>query len=112
MLVWLGTPICFAIHVIVTWPNFYCLTHINRMEFPTVTCINWNSPFLFKGMLGGIFHFYSNLNRTFCKQTVEILIRRCVLRSAASDLGLHCKHMSYKKDARLIWVMNIFVGSI
>ena len=25
-------------------------------------------------------------------------------RSAASDLGLHCFHMSHKKDARLIWV--------
>ena len=74
------------------------------MEFHTVTCINWNSPFLFKGMLGGIFHFYSNLNGTFCKQTVETLIRRCVLRSVASDLGLHCLHMSHKKDARLIWV--------
>ena len=24
--------------------------------------------------------------------------------SVASDLGLHCLPMSYKKDARLIWV--------
>ena len=31
------------------------LTHLSRMEFPTV--INWNRPFLFKGMLGGIFMF-------------------------------------------------------
>ena len=31
------------------------LTYLSRMNFPTV--INWNSPFLFKGMLGGIFHF-------------------------------------------------------
>ena len=44
-------------------------------------------------MLGGIFHFYSNFKRTFCKQTV-----------AASDLGLHFLPMSHKKDARLIWV--------
>ena len=27
------------------------------------------------GMLGGIFHFYSNFERTFCKQTVETVIR-------------------------------------
>ena len=25
-------------------------------------------------------------------------------RSAAYGLGLHCSHMSHKKDARLIWV--------
>ena len=31
--------------------------------------------FPIKGLLGSIFHFYSNLNRTFCKQTVENLIR-------------------------------------
>ena len=30
-------------------------------------------------MLGGILHFYSNFNRTFCKETVEILIRRRIL---------------------------------
>ena len=50
-----------------------CLTHVCRMEFPTV--INWNSPFLFYWMLGGISHFYSNFNRTFCKKAVETLIR-------------------------------------
>ena len=42
--------------------------------------INWNSQFLFKGMLGSIFHFYSNFNKTLFKQTVETLIRRRVLR--------------------------------
>ena len=31
-------------------------------------------------VLGGIFHFYSHSNRTFCEQTVETLIRSCVLR--------------------------------
>ena len=60
------------------------------------TIINWTSPFPFKGLLGGIFHFYSNFKRTLCKQTVET-------RSAASDLGLHCLPMSHKKDVRLIW---------
>ena len=54
------------------------LTHLSRMEYPTV--INWNRPFLFKGMLGGIFHVYKNFNRTFCKQTVETMVRRRVQR--------------------------------
>ena len=48
------------------------------------------------------FQFYSNLDRTICKQTVETLIRRRVL--FASGLGLHCLHTSHKKDTRLIWV--------
>ena len=43
--------------------------------------VNWNSPFPF-------FHIYSNFNRTFCKQTVETLIRRRIL-------------------GRLIWVCTI-----
>ena len=29
-------------------------------------------------------------------------------RSVAFDLGLHCLFMSHKKDARLIWVKDIF----
>ena len=76
------------------------LTNLSRMEFPTV--IKRNSPFLFKRILGGIFHFYSNSNGTFCEPTVETLIRRRILRSAASDLGLRCLPMSHKKNARLI----------
>ena len=42
--------------------------------------INWTSPFPDLGLLGGIFHFYSNFKRTFCKQMVEKLIRRRDLR--------------------------------
>ena len=51
------------------------------MEFPTI--INWNSPFLFEGLLGGIF--------------IHIFIEHSVANSgdhnhtphnAASDLGL------------------------
>ena len=53
------------------------LTHLSRMEF--LTDINWTSPFPFEGFLGGIFHFYSNFHRTFCKQTVETLIRCHIL---------------------------------
>ena len=51
------------------------------MEYPTV--INWNSLFPIKGLLGVSFHFYSNFDKTICKQKVET-------RSAASGLGLHC----------------------
>ena len=47
------------------------------MKFPTH--IAWTCPFPFLGFLGGIFPFDSNSNRTFCKQTVENLIRRCNL---------------------------------
>ena len=35
--------------------------------------------------LGGIFHFYSNFNRTFCEQTVEHPDQ--MPHSVASDLG-------------------------
>ena len=52
------------------------------------------------GLFGGIFHFYSNFDRTFCKETVENLI-------AASDPVLHCLPMSHKKDTRLIWVKSV-----
>ena len=44
------------------------------MEFPTH--INWTSLLPLKGFLGIIFHFYSNYNRTFCKQAVETQIGR------------------------------------
>ena len=37
------------------------------------------SPFRSLGLLGGIFHFYSNLKINVCMQTVENLIRRRVL---------------------------------
>ena len=39
-------------------------------------------------VVGWYFHFNSNDSRTLCKQTVETLVRRCVLR-------------------RLIWVCNV-----
>ena len=54
------------------------LTHLCRMHFPIL--INWTSLFPILGLLGGIFHFYSSFKRSFCKQTVENLIRRRVLR--------------------------------
>ena len=48
------------------------------MNFPIT--IGRTSLFQILGVLGDIFHFYSNFKRNFCKQTVENLIRRCVLR--------------------------------
>ena len=53
------------------------LTHLCRMYFPIL--INWMSPFPVLGLLGGIFHFFSNFKRNFCKQTVENMIRRHTL---------------------------------
>ena len=53
------------------------LTHIRRIDFHTR--IKLAIPFPFFGLLGGIFHFHSNFDRTFCRQTVETLIRRHVL---------------------------------
>ena len=76
------------------------LTLISRMKLPTF--IEWTSPFSSKGLLDVVFHSYSNLIRTPCKQTVENL------QPVASDLGLYCLFMSHKKNANLIWV-NTFV---
>ena len=65
------------------------------MEFPTI--INWNNPFLFYGMLGCIFHFYSNFSRTFCKCNSGDPDQ--MLHSAASGLGLQYLPTFHKKDA-------------
>ena len=54
-------------------------------------------------------HFYSNFNRTFCKQFVETLIKHRILGGAASGLGLHYLLTSHKKDARLIWVNGLHI---
>ena len=67
------------------------------MNLPNL--ISRMSPLQILGVLGGIFHFYSNFNRIFCKQTVET---DQTPRSTASDLGLHCLPMSHKKDAKRI----------
>ena len=57
---------------------FDCLTHLSRMNFPIA--ISRTSLFPILGLLGGIFHFYLNFKRKFCKQTMENQIRRRVLR--------------------------------
>ena len=48
------------------------LTHLSLMDLPTL--ISKTSPFPILGALGGIFHLLP-FNRTFCKQTVKIVIR-------------------------------------
>ena len=53
------------------------LTHLTLMEFPAL--MNWTSLFPFLGLLYGIFQFYSNFNRTLCKQTLNILNRHNIL---------------------------------
>ena len=64
-------------------------------------------------VVGWYFHFYSNFKRNFCKQTVENLIRRHVLRCLIWFCTV-CRCPT-KKDARLIWViiskLNITVSS-
>ena len=50
-------------------------------------------------------------NRIFCQQTVETLIR--CRDTAASDLAMHCLHMSQKHDVRRIWVKyNVLHGMV
>ena len=40
------------------------VTYLSRMNFPI--SIDRASLFQILGVLGGIFHFYSNYNKTFC----------------------------------------------
>ena len=52
------------------------------MEFPIL--ISWTSPFPFEGLFDGIFYFYFNFDRTFCKHTMDTLIRCCILQPLIS----------------------------
>ena len=73
------------------------------MEFHTD--INVAKPFPFKGFWVIFFIFiliqikYS-INKQYHNQTP---------RSVASDLSLHCLHMSNKEDAMLVWVKDEIV---
>ena len=99
-----------AVGVIICQPSigkymFYStLTHLCGMYFPTL--INWTSPFPILWLLGGIFHFYLNFQRNFCKQTVENLIRRRILRRLIWFCTV-CR-CSTKK---LIWVKPLYSGN-
>ena len=77
----LAKLIDFYLQSVHTFLFCYCFqfTHLCQMEFPTV--INWTSLFSDLRVVGWIFfHFCSNLDRSICKQTVETLIRRGILR--------------------------------
>ena len=79
------------------------LTYLSRIDLPT--SISRRSPFLILGVLASIFHFYSNFNRRFCKQTVKTLMRRLVWVCAVCLF-------SHKKESRLVWVKLDFHGNL
>ena len=63
-------------------------------------------------MLGGIFHFYSNCNKIFCKQTVQILIRRRVLIGKQGTYGIFLYYIVLDfsltiKAATLIFILGV-----
>ena len=66
------------------------------MDFPIL--IIWMSPFSFLGTSGVIFRFH------FIFDGIHVGKLNCPRRFSASHLGLFCLSMSYKMDARLIWV--------
>ena len=58
--------------------------------------MNWMNPFQILELLDRIFHF----NRSLCKQTVDNLIRRRILRHLIR-VCLHCLPMSHKRTLML-----------
>ena len=55
----------------------HLLKPLSQMKLQTL--IKWTRPFSSSGLLGVVFHSYSNFNRTSYKQTVENLIKLCSL---------------------------------
>ena len=72
-----------------SWTNWYMLTHICPVDFSILN--DWTSPFPNLGVFRVLFHFYSISNRNSCKQTMQTLVRRRILR-------------------RLIWVCTVCLG--
>ena len=74
-----GSPIyyCLDYHLFYFDCSMF-LAHLCRMDLPTLISRTCAIPIVWA--LGGIFRFCPNSERTFCKQTVETLIRRRVLR--------------------------------
>ena len=69
-------------------------------------------------MLGGSFQFYSIVHRIFCKQTVEILIRRRALRcliwvyAVCQDVGLEwVKEMEWALNMMVLFDLIFYVPS-
>ena len=73
------------VHVHVSEISKTYLTHISRIEFSIL--IIWKCPFPLYGLLGGIFHFYSNCNslRIFCLRKQWRQIRFHILRHLIWD---------------------------
>ena len=61
-------------HIIINWLSCFPFKMINHFK-PNRISIGHVSSFSSYGLIGDIFHFYSNFNRTLCTQTVETLIR-------------------------------------
>ena len=78
-------------------PNGISQSYQSYQPIPLVRFFFFFFFFFFFGGGGGCIQI---LNRKFCNQTVETLVRRRVQR-------LQCLHMFYKKDAMLIWVKLI-----
>ena len=77
------------------WYLLSILTYfLSLLDYPTL--FHWVSPFLCLELFAGYF-FMLNLNRTFCRQTVETQIRRNFLKSSLSAYVT-------QKDVSLIWV--------
>ena len=77
----------------------------HTLKFPI--SIRRTSLFQILRVLGGIFNFNSNSDRTFC----ELNSGDCD-QTLRSDHGLHCLPLSHKKDARLIWFKACFKNVI
>ena len=68
-----GQPASLAVTYLFDCLHKALKAHLSRMNFPV--SIDRTSLFKIVGVFWVVFfHFYSNSNRTFCEQTVEILI--------------------------------------
>ena len=70
------------------------------MDFPIL--INWMSPLSFVGTEIAISHFYFQFSMKFI--SANRIAPDGTPLFGVSHSGIFCLHMSYKKDARLVWV--------
>ena len=77
-------------------------THLNWMNYPSL--INWTSPVPISGLLGGILHFDSNLDRAFVNKQCRTRLdaAKCILQ----QLILFCTvcQCPPKNEDRSIWI--------
>ena len=77
----------------------YCKT-VNPSMPNGISCpYHLNESFLVEGLLGDKFQSESIFKSSFCKQTVQNLIRRRI-----RLIFFHCFPMSHKKEPRCKWV--------